>query len=402
MAPSIPSLLLLSWFLAQYSPPITSLAHQTNHNATKTLNSYPPSNPRPPNNIMNIIDSCWRSNPNWASNRHALANCAIGFGNGAAGGKNGKIYVVTDPSDDPTNPKPGTIRYGAIQTEPLWIVFEKDMVITLENELMVNSYKTIDGRGAKVEIANGPCVTIEDVTNVIVHGISIHDCKPGKRGMVRRSPDHVGERIGSDGDAISVLASSHVWVDHCFLARCTDGLVDVTHASTAITISNNYFTQHDKVMLLGHRDSYTADRVMKVTVVFNHFGRDLVQRMPRVRHGYAHVANNYYDQWLQYAIGGSAGPTILSEGNYFVASDDVAPQNKEVTKREINNGGWKAWKWRSTKDVFLNGAYFVPSGYGICSPSYTTSQLFVAAQGSLVPSLTSHAGPLQCVVGEKC
>nr|GMD06950.1 probable pectate lyase 16 [Ipomoea batatas] len=331
-----------------------------------------------------------------------MADCAIGFGSGAAGGKNGKIYVVTDPSDDPINPKPGTIRYGAIQTEPLWIVFEKDMVITLENELMVNSYKTIDGRGAKVEIANGPCVTIEDVRNVIIHGISIHDCMPGKRGMVRSSPDHVGERIGSDGDAISVLASSHVWLDHCFLARCADGLVDVIHASTAITISNNYFTQHDKVMLLGHRDSYTADRVMKVTVVFNHFGRDLVQRMPRVRHGYAHVANNYYDQWLQYAIGGSAGPTILSEGNYFVASDDVAPQNKEVTKREINNGGWKTWKWMSTKDVFLNGAYFVPSGYGICSPSYATSQLFVAAQGSLVPFLTSHAGPLQCVVGEKC
>ncbi|XP_019168919.1 PREDICTED: putative pectate lyase 2 [Ipomoea nil] len=396
MAASIPSLLLLSWFLSVYSPP-TSLAHQTSHYATKTLlNSYPP------NNLMNMIDSCWRSNPHWASNRHALADCAIGFGSEAAGGKNGKIYVVTDPSDDdPINPKPGTIRYGAIQTEPLWMVFEKDMVITLENELMVNSYKTIDGRGAKVEIANGPCVTIENVTNVIVHGISIHDCKPGKRGMVRSSPDHVGERIGSDGDAISVLASSHVWVDHCFLARCADGLVDVIHASTAITISNNYFTQHDKVMLLGHRDSYTADRVMKVTVVFNHFGRDLVQRMPRVRHGYAHVANNYYDQWLQYAIGGSAGPTILSEGNYFVASDDVPADDKEVTKRE-SNGGWKTWRWRSTKDVFLNGAYFVPSGYGSCSPSYATSQLFVAAQGSLVPSLTSHAGPLQCVVGEKC
>jgi hypothetical protein len=26
-----------------------------------------------------------------------------------------------------------------------------------------------------------------------------------------------------------------------------DGLIDVIHATTAVTISNNYFTEHDKV-----------------------------------------------------------------------------------------------------------------------------------------------------------
>ncbi|KAK4386713.1 putative pectate lyase 17 [Sesamum angolense] len=307
------------------------------------------------------------------------------------GGKNGAIYVVTDPSDDPVNPKQGTLRYGAIQTQPLWIIFERDMAITLKNELMMNSYKTIDGRGARVEISNGPCITIEGVSHVIIHGISIHDCKPGKPGMVRSTPDHVGERLGSDGDAISVFAASNVWIDHCYLARCTDGLVDVIHASNLVTVSNNYFTQHDKVMLLGHRDGYTADRIMKVTVVFNHFGPGLVQRLPRVRYGYAHVANNRYDQWIMYAIGGSADPTILSEGNYFVASND--PYAKQVTKRETYDG-WKSWKWRSTNDVFVNGAYFVPSGWGSCAPNYVTSQYFGAAPGSLVPALTSDAGPL--------
>ena len=51
----------------------------------------------------------------------------------------------------------------------------------------------------------------------------------------------------------------------------------------------------------------------------------------RVRYGYAHVANNRYDQWIMYAIGGSADPTILSEGNYFVASDQV----KEVRHNNL-------------------------------------------------------------------
>lgn len=201
------------------------------------------------NKVMNVIDSCWRSDPDWATNRRKLADCAVGFGKGALGGKFGATYVVTDPSDDAVNPKPGTLRYGAVQTKPLWIVFARDMVIRLENELMVNSFKTIDGRGAKVEIAYGPCITIQDAIHVIIHGISIHDCTPGKPGLVRSSPVHVGHRQGSDGDAISVFASSYVWIDHCKLSHCYDGLVDVTHASTAVTISNSYFINHDKVCL---------------------------------------------------------------------------------------------------------------------------------------------------------
>ncbi|KAL2467131.1 putative pectate lyase 16 [Abeliophyllum distichum] len=394
------SLLLISWLLVYCLS--TSFAHPLKQTRNKTLPRYIPRYPRPSHKLMNKIDSCWRSDPNWASNRKTLADCAIGFGSSALGGKNGAIYVVTDPSDDPIDPKPGTLRYGAIQTKPLWIIFQRDMSLVLKNELMVNSYKTIDGRGARVEIANGPCITIEDVSHVIIHGISVHDCKPGKPGMVRSTPDHVGHRLGSDGDAISVLASSNLWIDHCYLARCTDGLIDVIHASNGVTISNNYFTEHDKVMLLGHQDGYTADRIMKVTVVYNHFGPRLVQRMPRVRYGYAHVANNRYDEWIMYAIGGSSDPTIFSEANYFVASNE--PYAKEVTKRETHEGEglWKNWKWRSSKDVFVNGAYFVQSGWGYSSPIYLNSQFFDADAGSLVPTLTSDAGPLQCFVHQPC
>ncbi|KAL0407245.1 UNVERIFIED_CONTAM: putative pectate lyase 16 [Sesamum latifolium] len=397
---SCTSLFILSWLLAFC---ISGYMAHTPKVVNKPITTYP----RPGTKLMNKIDSCWRSDPNWESNRKALADCAVGFGSNAMGGKNGAIYVVTDPSDDPVNPKPGTLRYGAIQTQPLWIIFERDMVITLENELMMNSYKTIDGRGARVEISNGPCITIEGVSHVIIHGISIHDCKPGKSGMVRSTPDHVGERLGSDGDAISVFASSNVWIDHCYLARCTDGLVDIIHASNLVTVSNNYFTQHDKVMLLGHRDGYTADRIMKVTVVFNHFGPGLVQRMPRVRYGYAHVANNRYDQWIMYAIGGSADPTISVKATTFLLQMTLMLNRLnilgggQVTKRETYDG-WKSWKWRSTKDVFVNGAYFVPSGWGSCAPNYVTSQYFGAAPGSLVPALTSDAGPLLCLPYQEC
>lgn len=49
-----------------------------------------------------------------------------------------------------------------------------------------------------------------------------------------------------------------------------------------------------------------------------------------MRLGYAHVANNRYDHWEMYSIGGSANPTIFSEGNYFMAPN--RPENKQVSK----------------------------------------------------------------------
>lgn len=74
----------------------------------------------------------------------------------------------------------------------------------------------------------------------------------------------------------------------------------------------------------------------------------------------------------------------------------------QVTKRETEEKGWKSWKWRSSNDMFMNGAYFLPSGYGSIAPKYTRGQSFIVAHGAFTPSLTSNAGPLQCVVNEPC
>lgn len=98
--------------------------------------------------------------------------------------------------------------------------------------------------------------------------------------------------------------------------------------STGITISNNHFAHHDEVMLLGHNDRHLPDTGMQVTIAFNHFGEGLVQRMPRCRLGYIHVVNNDFTQWEMYAIGGSANPTINSQGNRYTAPVD--PNAKEV------------------------------------------------------------------------
>ncbi|KAK9090249.1 hypothetical protein Sjap_023426 [Stephania japonica] len=352
-------------------------------------------------NTGNQIDDCWRCDHNWDQNRRRLADCAIGFGRNAIGGRDGRIYVVTDSGDDdPVSPRPGTLRYAVIQDEPLWIIFKRDMVIKLKEELIMNSFKTIDGRGASVHIAGGPCITIQYVTNIIIHGVHIHDCVPGGNTNVRSSPRHYGWRTRSDGDGVSIFGSSHVWVDHCSLSNCEDGLIDAIHGSTAITISNNYMTHHDKVMLLGHSDSYTPDKNMQVTVAYNHFGEGLVQRMPRCRHGYFDIVNNDYTHWEMYAIGGSASPTINSKGNRFLAPDYRF--SKEVTKHENSpESEWKHWNWRSEGDLMLNGAFFMASGAG-ASSSYAKATSLGARPSSLVGSMTVTSGALNCRKGTRC
>ncbi|XP_022972721.1 probable pectate lyase 12 [Cucurbita maxima] len=341
----------------------------------------------------NPIDDCWKCDSNWPNNRQRLADCAIGFGQYALGGKNGEFYVVTDDSDDdPVNPEPGTLRYAVIQPQPLWIVFPANMLIKLSQELIFNSYKTLDGRGANVHIVGGGCITLQYISNIIIHNIHIHHCYPSGNTMVRSSPTHYGYRTKSDGDGISIFGSKDIWIDHCSLSHCKDGLIDAVMGSTGITISNNYFSHHDEVMLLGHSDSYSPDSGMQVTIAFNHFGEKLVQRMPRCRRGYIHVVNNDFTQWEMYAIGGSGNPTINSQGNRYTAPYDR--NAKEVTKRvETAESEWRGWNWRSDGDILVNGAFFITSGQGL-EVKYEKAYSVEPKSAALIDQLTWHAGPL--------
>ncbi|KAG5239655.1 pectate lyase [Salix suchowensis] len=300
----------------------------------------------------NPIDDCWRCDPDWASNRQRLADCAIGFGQGSLGGRGGQIYVVTDSSDhDPANPTPGTLRYAVIQVQPLWIIFSSDMAIKLKHELIFNSFKTIDGRGANVHITGNGCITLQF---------------PSGNTNIASSPTQVVRRGESDGDGISIYGSQKIWIDHYAIM-----------GSTAITISNSHFAHHDEVMLLGHNDKYVLDSGMQVTIAFNHFG-------------YIHVVNNDFTAWEMYAIGGSASPTINSQGNRYTApADDNA---KEVTKRvDTNEGEWADWNWRTDEDMLVNGAFFVPSGAGL-SAQYGKASSVEPRSARLITQLTMNAG----------
>ncbi|XP_074566485.1 putative pectate lyase 2 [Curcuma longa] len=348
---------------------------------------------------MNTVDRCWRRDRHWAADRQRLARCAVGF---AAPmhhnvGRGLRRYTVTDPSDDPVSPRPGTLRYGAtVLPGKVWITFQGSMQIKLVRPLLVKNFTTIDGRGADVHVAYGAGILLYQVSNVIVHGIQVHHIRAQAAGPVM---DPLGELIemgGEDGDAIRLVSSSKVWVDHTTLYSCEDGLLDVTHGSNAVTVSNTWFREHDKVMLLGHNDDFVQDKTMQVTVAFNRFGPNCNQRMPRIRYGYAHLANNLYDGWLEYAVGGSTHPIILSQGNLYVAT----PGGTKKATLRMDAGGVRAmsasWKWRSVNDAFVNGAFFRQTGTGPVRPPYGRKQRFRVARAKAVRALTRDAGALGC------
>ncbi|KAL0332035.1 UNVERIFIED_CONTAM: putative pectate lyase P59 [Sesamum calycinum] len=318
-----------------------------------------------PCRVTNPIDRCWRCQANWAQNRFRLADCVLGFGYKAKGGKNGKFYVVTDPSDnDMVNPKPGTLRHAVIQKEPLWIIFQRDMVIRLSQELIVQSDKTIDGRGARIHIANGAGITLQFVKNVIIHGLKIYIL-----GKMMGRCRHYGLRTRSD-----------------------DGIHLGSRISGLITNGCVNYAAGDA---FGASDSHTQDVKMQVTVAFNHFGKRMVQRMPRARYGYIHVVNNDYTHWNMYMqFGAAKTPSLLAK-----AIDTLLLQLILMPRRI----GMEVLDLEIRGRYIPRGAFFVQSG----DPTYTSKHpekydLIQGASAQNVAEITKFAGALGCKVGVPC
>ncbi|MBA0721543.1 hypothetical protein Golax_009074, partial [Gossypium laxum] len=118
------------------------------------------------------------------------------------------------------------------------------MTIKLQQELIVTSYKTIDARGANVEICNGSGITVQFAKNVIIHGLHIHHIVPAKGGKIKDGENHQGLRSASDGDG-PLFSKQPTLAQPYFLHHCADGLIDFIQGSTAVTISNCHCTDHN-------------------------------------------------------------------------------------------------------------------------------------------------------------
>ncbi|XP_048502244.1 putative pectate lyase 11 [Beta vulgaris subsp. vulgaris] len=154
-----------------------------------------------------------------------------------------------------------------------------------------------------------------------------------------------------------------------------------------------------QVFLFGASDQHSEDRKMQITIAYTHFGKGLVQRMPRCRLGFFHIVNNDYTHWLMYAIGGGMNPTIISEGNRFIAPPDL--RAKEVTHRQKPNSAWDSGTWISHGDMLVNGATFQQSPSILQLRPYAGKMVFPMS-GKYAGRATKHAGPLKCIPRRRC
>ena len=134
-----------------------------------------------------------------------------------------------------------------------------------------------------------------------------------------------GGRWNSEYDNLWLSGAERVWIDHCTFndgdrndkkfppnypfphnevtqkIQHHDGMLDITLGSNFVTVSNNYFHDHDKSSLIGGSDSLEKVDGGKLNVTFRHnLYENAGQRLPRVRFGKVHTYNNHY-------IGDAAG-----------------------------------------------------------------------------------------------
>ncbi|KAJ7791527.1 pectin lyase fold/virulence factor, partial [Mycena leptocephala] len=95
-----------------------------------------------------------------------------------------------------------------------------------------------------------------------------------------------------------------------------DGLLDITHGVTGITVTNSKLYTHWKASLIGHSDSNGAEDVaITVTMALN-WWFDLSSRTPSFRFGHGHIFNSVYDS-NDDGINTRDGAQLLIENNVW-------------------------------------------------------------------------------------
>jgi pectate lyase len=195
----------------------------------------------------------------------------------------------------------------AAETVPLTIAIHGVFDLSgLDNHLVeVESDKTVTAAEPGSGLTNGGLI-IKDKHNVIVRNLTI--TKPL-----------------SPSDAISIQHSDHVWIDHCDLSSDVvtdkgtyDDLIDVTHASDAVTISWTRFHDQRDTSLVGHSVDNGAEDTGHLTVTYHHnFFQRTMSACPRARFGHVHVFSNYYQSVDTYGVASTMAATVLVEANFF-------------------------------------------------------------------------------------
>jgi pectate lyase len=233
---------------------------------------------------------------------------------GTTGGAGGTTVTVTTAS-----------QLSSYATSTTKYIIRVSGTISLSSTLDVNSNKTIEGVDANSTI-DGEIRVNTGRTNVIIRKLNITN----DRG------------IGT-GDGIRLYGCKNVWIDHCTLYNCDDGMIDNSNNTDYITISwcKFYYTRdnnHNFVNLIGSSDSDSGN--YRITFHHNWWSSLCKQRMPAQRFGQVHMYNNYFKTpGNQDGSNTRLNAQMLSENNYYDSVDDPIYKYQNNTTSKIKTSG---------------------------------------------------------------
>ncbi|XPT04684.1 Pectate lyase [Ascochyta lentis] len=238
---------------------------------------------------------------------------------GTTGGKGGTTVTVASLAEL-------TAAVGKKTDTTAKIIYIKG-AITGSAKINIGSNKSIVGLDSSASLT-GVGLFIDNSKNVIVQNLKI------------------SKVLATNGDAIGIQASTNVWVDHVDVSSDIDhgkdyydGLIDVTHASEWVTVSNSYIHDHYKASLVGHSDSNGAQDKGHLHVTYaNNYWNNISSRTPSVRFGTAHIFNSYYDGIFTNGIDTREGAQILVESTVFEnTAEDIGFYDGAVTGYALAN-----------------------------------------------------------------
>jgi pectate lyase len=171
-----------------------------------------------------------------------------------------------------------------------------------------------------------------------------------------------------DPDCIRVENySHHVWIDHNTFQYGADGATDVKRGADMVTISYNHYVETKKTALVGHSDNNGDQDRGFLNVTFHHNWFDNTEtRTPRLRFGYVHTYNNYYDFTSSAMRIGPEGQ-IYAEGNYVACAEGKI-------LRDTENEGSLTWTSTNVWDVDYYGdvgSKLLDADQSVSAPSYS-------------------------------
>lgn len=274
-----------------------------------------------------------------------------------------------------------------------------------KSELSSSSSKVIHVSGV-ITIPSGGMITVQDQSGKTVIGLSgsklvSNDQTKNGSGILQMKRcknfilcNLVFEGPGAydtDGyDNFCIDNCQNIWVDHCEFHDGMDGNFDIKNQSDFISVTWCTFSyekppksggsggsnDHRYSNLIGSSDNATDDNgKLNVTFYYCWWGEGCRERMPRIRFGKVHMANNLFTSTVSnHCIRAGIKANILAEGNYF---DN---QKKPIDEGDGNYTAIKASGNHGLNDFTKNSAF---------TPSYSIS---VAKASDIVSPIKSCAG----------